>query len=1008
LPGRGRRSGAPIGFAVAPGILVWGTLNSHGAAGNSQAVIRAVDDRRAAHAPPPSAVDLPAPLRDDALRAWDDYRAAARAQRVRIPGDPHFVRTLQGVWACSGFVARACERDPALPAALLDSGELLGDFAVGDYARLFAVFEPRTPLPVRLRRFRRRHMVRIAWRDLAGWAPLAETLADLTALAEVCLDAAVAEAYRGLCRRLGTPRSAAGEVQRPVVLGMGKLGGGELNFSSDIDLIFAYPEEGATRRRGGLSNEEFFGQLVREVTALLAATTEEGFVFRVDTRLRPYGASGPAAMAFDRIEEYYQLQGREWERYALIKARPVAGDRDAGARLLRRLRPFVYRRYLDYGAFESLREMKAMIDRQVERRGLADNVKLGPGGIREVEFIGQAFQLIRGGREADLRARAILPVLARLEARRCLPAYAVTALGDAYRFLRRVENRLQEYEDLQTHVLPPDDVGRLRLAWSMGYPDWDPFQRDLERHRARVREQFAQVFAAPQRDAGAGAEGLEALWAGALGAGEADAALARAGYRRPAEVRATVERLREGPARHLDTQGAARLQHLMPLLLAAAGRSADPEETLRRALAVVEAVARRSAYLALLVEHPVALSQFVRLCAASPWIAAYLARYPLLLDELLDPRVLYDPPERTALERDLRERLAQVAPDDLEQQMEVLRHFKHAHALQVAATEVTGAVPLMVVSDRLTELAEVVLGAALELAWDRLTARHGAPGYRIGAGPRRAAGFAIIAYGKLGGIELSHGSDLDLVFVHDSRGEDQHTDGRLPVDNAVFFARLAQRIIHLLTAHTPAGTLYEVDTRLRPSGASGLLVTALDAFADYQREAAWTWEHQALVRARPVAGDPGPARRFLEIRREVLSRPRDLRALRRDVAEMRARMRRELGSRDPGRFDLKQDPGGIADIEFIVQYGVLAWAARAPELLAWTDNVRLLQTLAQVGALPPEDASFLADAYRAYRAAVHRLTLQERPAVVEANAFAAEREGVTRIWRRLLEDEEGG
>ncbi|GBE11196.1 glutamate-ammonia-ligase adenylyltransferase [bacterium BMS3Abin12] len=960
----------------------------------------------------PRAADLPPALREEAARAWDDYRAAAEAAHRRIPKDPDFVRVLYRVWACSAFVARACVRDPGLPGRLLDSGELLGDFGAGEYPRLLAAFERGAPTGVRLRRFRRRHMVRIAWRDLAGWAPLEETLRDLTALAEACLEAALDDAYCSLHRRWGTPRAADGAPQRPVVLGMGKLGGGELNFSSDIDLIFAYPEEGSTRRGDGLSNEEFFERLAREVTALLGQATDEGFVFRVDTRLRPYGGSGPLAMGFDRLEEYYQLQGREWERYALIKARPVAGDRAAGARLLERLRPFVYRRYLDYGAFESLRDLKALIDRQVERRGLADHVKLGPGGIREVEFIGQVFQLVRGGREPELQQRGILPVLALLEAKRCLPAYAARVLTEAYRFLRRVENRLQEYEDLQTHALPGDETGRLRLAWSMGHPDWDRFRDTLDRHRTRVREQFAQVFAAPQRTADAGG-GLDAAWSGVLGAHDARDALARAGYRRPDEVHAILERLREGPGRHLDAQGAARLDRLMPLLLGAAARTGDPEETLRRALAVVEAVARRSAYLALLIEYPLALSQFVRLCAASPWIAQYLARHPLLLDELLDPRVLYDPAPRAALERELAERLGQVGPDDLEQQMEVLRHFKHAHALRVAATEVTGAVPLMVVSDRLTELAEVILGATLELAWRQLTARHGAPGspgapgsQRPGRGTRRrAAGFAIIAYGKLGGIELSHGSDLDLVFLHSGRGEDPYTAGPHPLDNGVFFARLAQRIVHLLTAHTPAGILYEVDTRLRPSGASGLPVTSLEAFAEYQREAAWTWEHQALVRARPVAGDPGIGRRFLEVRREVLCRERDPRVLRREVIEMRARMRRELGSREPGLFDLKQDAGGIADIEFMVQYGVLAWARRESDLLAYPDNVRLLETLARVGVLPPEDAAFLADAYRSYRAAVHRLALQQQPAVVDEREFAAEREGVLRVWRRRLEDD---
>ncbi|HQU15298.1 MAG: bifunctional glutamine synthetase adenylyltransferase/deadenyltransferase [Chromatiales bacterium 21-64-14] len=947
---------------------------------------------------------LPSVLAQEADRLWADYRDAAQAAGQRIPDHPDFVRSLRRVWAFSSFVAHACIRDPALPAALLESGELLGDFRPGEYPGLLDRYGKSTPLETRLRRFRRRHMVRIAWRDLAGWASLEETLRDLSGLAEACLDLAVQGIFQALCREWGTPRGADGMVQRPVVLGMGKLGAGELNLSSDIDLIFAYPEDGVTRRRRGLSHGEFFARLVQGVAAALGAVTGEGFAFRVDLRLRPFGDSGPLAMSFDQMEEYYQLQGREWERYAFIKAGPVAGDRAAGARLLAILKPFVYRRYLDYGTFESLREMKALIVRQVQRRGLVDNVKLGPGGIREVEFIGQAFQLIRGGREPALQQRAILPVLRVLEAKGWLPTDGARALRQAYRFLRRVENRLQSYEDLQTHALPGDEAGRWRLALSMGFPDWPAFWKVLTRHRTVVAEQFAQVFAAPQRDAATAPAASEraAVWSGALSGADAQEALRRAGYPVPEEAIEVLAGLRDGHARRVGAQGAERLDRLMPMLLGAAGAAPHPAETLRRVVGVVESVVRRSAYLALLVESPLALSQLVRLCAASPWIAAYVAAHPLLLDQLLDPRALYAPMPRPAQEAELDALLAQTGPDDLEQQMEVLRQFKHAQGLHVAAAEVTGALPLMVVSDRLTELAEVILNQVLRLAWDYLVARHGLPRYRS-RGRQRHAGFAVIAYGKLGGIELGHGSDLDLVFIHDSHGEEQQTAGPRVVDNGVFFARLGQRIIHFLSAHTPGGVLYPVDTRLRPSGASGLLVTALEAFADYQHNTAWTWEHQALVRARPVAGDPAIARTFAAIRRAVLSRARDQEGARRDVVEMRARMRRELGSRDRDRFDLKQDPGGIADIEFMVQYGVLAWAQRYPELLAYTDNVRLLELLARVGVLPKADAAFLADAYRTYRSEAHRLTLQQEPAVVDGDRFGAERDGVLRLWGGWLE-----
>ncbi|MEO7557761.1 MAG: bifunctional [glutamate--ammonia ligase]-adenylyl-L-tyrosine phosphorylase/[glutamate--ammonia-ligase] adenylyltransferase, partial [Gammaproteobacteria bacterium] len=866
-------------------------------------------------------------------------------------------------------------------------------------------------LAAALRQIRTREMLRIAWRDLAGWAGLDETLADLSALAAACIDSALDKLHTWQSQELGVPKSAAGIAQSLVVIGMGKLGARELNFSSDIDLIFAYPEDGETQgKKRRLTNEEYFVRLAQRLGNALAAHTADGFVYRVDTRLRPFGDSGPLALSFAAMEEYYQNHGREWERYALIKARAVAGDIVQGGRLLNSLLPFVYRRYLDFGVFESLRGMKEMIVRETQRRGLRDNIKLGPGGIREIEFIGQLFQLIRGGRDAHLQEPGILRVLGYLGQAQHLAVHVAQELSDAYIFLRRAENRLQEFADEQTHALPADDLEQTRLALSMNYPDWDAFRHALEQHMECVHTHFEQIFAAPQLESqsnprqSAGGD-LTALWQGVMDEAQADKLLVARGFDDAGEALRLLNQLRQGyHYRALSERGRRRMDSLMPLLLAEVSRAEQPAATLMRVVNLIETIAQRTAYLALLAENPLALAQLVKLCAASPWISALLTRHPLLLDELLDARSLYTPLDRAGLESELRQNLLRIPQDDLEQQMEALRHFKQVHVLRVAAADTAGVMPLMIVSDHLTALAELILQQVLSLAWRHLTARHGAPGCTINGQPYRP-GFAIVAYGKLGGIELGYGSDLDVVFLHDSTGERQRTAGPKSIDNAVFFARLGQRIIHILNAHTPAGVLYEIDMRLRPSGASGLLVSSLESFADYQQTQAWTWEHQAWVRARVVAeqGANSIAARFEQLRRTTLQRVRDEAALRAEVHDMRERMRAAKRTCKPGSFDLKQDPGGIVDIEFMVQYGALLWAHDQPALLTFTDNIRLLQGFAATGRMSVADVQLLSDAYRVYRAAAHRCALQDEPICAGEDEFRDYRDGVIRIWQDLLE-----
>jgi len=941
---------------------------------------------------------------EQAERAWQDWCERAHADGYMPSLAPGLAEELLKVWEASDFVVRACRQQPRMFLDLLDSGDLARRLQPGELEQrleaALAGIADEAALSQVLRVFRRCQMVRIVWRDLAGIAPLAETLEDLTALADACITSSLTHLYDWTTGELGIPLNEEGEQQRLIVLGMGKLGARELNLSSDIDLIFVYPEDGQIEGGRRLTNEQFFIRLCQRLVQALNAQTADGFVFRVDTRLRPFGEAGPLAVSFAAMEDYYESQAREWERYAMIKARVVAGDREAGSQLMEMLRPFVYRRYLDFGAIDSLREMKRLIGKELHRRGMDANIKLGAGGIREIEFIGQAFQLVRGGREPGLQVRPILTVLQRLRAKRHLPETAVGELIEAYEFLRLVENRLQAWQDRQTHVLPQDPMGRLRLARAMGFAHWEGFSEALETHRRRVQGQFDQVFAAPQVEQTSEPSPLGDLWRGAMEGQAAVDLLYETGF---TDAEEALDRLRgfrkTSSFRSLGTRGRQRLLQLVPPMLQAVAAADNPNVTLERVLGLLAAVAGRTAYLALLVEYPEALAQLVKLTSASSWIARLLVRHPLLLDELLDPRRLYAPLDRAGLKSELGDFLGRADADDLEQQMDRLRQFAQYTMLRVAAADISGVLPLMVVSDYLTWIAEVVTERALEQAWRDLEPRHGRPTLILG----RDTGFAVIGYGKLGGLELGYGSDLDLVFLHGSQDLNAMTDGPRPLGNDVFYARLGQRIIHLFTARTPAGVLYEVDMRLRPDGKSGLLVSSLDAFADYQTQSAWTWEHQALIRARVVAGDPLVAERFEAIRKQALCRERDPETLRREVREMRAKMRDQLDQSRPGGFDLKQGPGGIADIEFMVQCAVLRWAYQYPDLADWTDNIRLLEALARHRLLEGDTPQRLADAYRAFRAVYHRQTLQELPGLVVEDELVQEREWVESAWRRLME-----
>ncbi|QPK65410.1 bifunctional [glutamate--ammonia ligase]-adenylyl-L-tyrosine phosphorylase/[glutamate--ammonia-ligase] adenylyltransferase [Methylomonas sp. LL1] len=945
-------------------------------------------------------VHLPDALHSQALTFSAELEDKLTEEDLAIFDNDNFRTSVLKVCGCSQFISDSWLRDPRLITGLVQSGDLFSASRRDDYAAALqhSPAESEAGLAKHLRLFRRREMVRIAWRDLAGWSDLDETLADLTALAEACIQTALDFFYRQACQRWGTPTLSDGTPFNIVVLGMGKLGAWELNYSSDIDLIFAYAEDGVLSEKKEISYGEFFSRICRSLVKMLDEITVDGFVFRTDVRLRPFGDSGPLIMNFDGMENYYLTQAREWERYAMIKARQVAGDFNTGKQLAALIKPFVYRRYLDYGAFEELRSLKYQITQELKRKDRMENVKLGPGGIREVEFIGQAFQLIRGGREIALRQREIQVILEVLDELGLMASDDVATLKFAYRFLRRVENHIQQYQDKQTHDLPQQPLARQVLAFSLDFEDWDSFKRELDRVRASVHAIFDQVFSLSEQDNQQQAS--RQVWAGA----DEELALETLldlGYADPQTVfSAILDFKTSNPIKRMSRKGASVLDRLMPLLLERIPCIANRDQTLLRILDLFEAVSGRNVYLSLLAENPDALTQLIKLAAASQWICEYLAQYPILFDELLDPRTLFEPLKKADLSRDLLRELDKVDTQDGEQLMIALRQFKHLNVLRVAAADIMGVIPVMIVSDYLTWTAEAILEQVLERAWQILTDKHGCP---PGTDVNQARGFAIIAFGKFGGIELGYASDLDLVFLYDCTDVNLMTDGDKPISAGQFYLRLGQKVRHILDTKMLSGVLYEADLRLRPNGDSGLLVTHIQHYEDYLRDQAWTWEHQALVRGRFVAGDLSLKAEYEAIRARILAMPRDVTELKLQVREMREKMRDALASKNAEVFDLKQSKGGIADIEFIVQFGVLAETAKNPSLAAYTDNVRLLEGLAAHGFISNEDAALLKKAYCSYRDYGHHQVLQGESATAGDAEFSELRAQVDRIWHDFME-----
>ncbi|HEX7238372.1 MAG TPA: bifunctional [glutamate--ammonia ligase]-adenylyl-L-tyrosine phosphorylase/[glutamate--ammonia-ligase] adenylyltransferase [Gammaproteobacteria bacterium] len=938
-------------------------------------------------------VDLPAALEERFARA------AARLADVDIELPPSAAKTAARVVVVSDFVLRALERHPQLLSARLAHDAPLDPESIAAQLGVAGVSDERQAMAA-LRRTREVEMARIAWRDLAGVADLEATLADVSLLAECLIDAALEFAAARLEPRLGRPRGADGGELPLLVLGMGKLGGAELNFSSDVDLVFLYPD-GASQGSVEVDAESYYARLGQLLIKLLDQRTEDGFAYRVDMRLRPFGNSGPLAIGLAAFEAYLQEHGRDWERYAYVKARLLTGVQFASDVFDYTLTPFVYRRYLDYGVFDALRQMKRLIAQEVARKDLADNIKLGPGGIREIEFIVQAFQIVRGGRRPELRARSLLTVLPLLAGDRQLPASTVAALAAAYRYLRTVENYIQAMNDAQTHELPPDDEERARLAYALHEPTWSTFLERLRRQRAIVEAQFERVAWEAEGSRPRELDPLLVAWA----AGDVAAMLEGTSLAGDEHALDLMKDLRHGGLyQRMDEAARQRLAAVVVRTLHALEGSAAAPKCFERVVPIFRAVGRRSAYLALLNENPAALDRLLKLVTDSSWLARQIAEQPMLLDELLDPRVFDTPPSREELAMLLDRATQGVAANDVETMLDSIRVFQRTAIFRIAVADRLGSLPLMKVSDRLTDTAELVLDYSLRVAWQELAAKHGKP--RCGP-PPRDAGFAVIGYGKLAGLELGYGSDLDLVFLHDSSGEKQETDGVPPLDNERFFGRLVQRLIHFLSIQTSSGRLYEVDTRLRPSGRSGLLVTSLEGFRHYQTHDAWVWEHQALLRSRALAGSREVCRAFEAIRHDVLVSHVDRAKLKGEVAKMRLRMRDELSLAELGSFDIKQDEGGIADIEFLVDYWVLAHSKEYPELVEFPDNIRQLEALARVGLVPEELCLRIKDAYLTLRRRVHELALDEGGRVVPEPELQSVREFVSGVWRDVFADVEG-
>jgi glutamate-ammonia-ligase adenylyltransferase len=845
------------------------------------------------------------------------------------------------------------------------------------------------------RLLRARLMLRWIWQDANQLTNVVDLTRELSDFADACVEQAVIFAKKPLLEKYGEPIGEDGKVQDLIVIGMGKLGAQELNLSSDIDLIFAFDESGESSGQKSegkkcIDNQQFCILWGQGIIKLLDQVTVDGFVFRVDMRLRPWGEGSALATSHAALERYLMQHGREWERYAWIKARAITGGA-AADHLIEMAQPFVFRRYVDYSAFAAMRDMKAMIEREVQRRNTLDDIKLGYGGIREIEFIVQVFQLIYGGARRELRVKHCLTALQRLAELGLIAQPDMDNLKTSYLFLRRLEHAIQAMDDQQTQHLPSSPDIQTRIATTLEFENWNALVIHLDSLRGIVSQQFSNLISDRYT---------------ADETGDKDHLNQQLNAKLDEQAQHQLEAFWQSSAiKKLPETASARLELFWPRFVQVLLKKPEPQVALLRLIPLIESILRRSVYLVMLVENQGALQRLIDMVTVSPWISEELTRYPVLLDEFLSTN--FELPKREDLQDQLRQQLLRVDVEDVEEQLRVLRLFKKSNVLAVAASDVLAARPLMKVSDALTDIAEVVTQAALHLAIQAVYARHGLPKRHNGeALTLDSPAFAVIGYGKLGGIELGYGSDLDLVFIHDV-DEQSETDGRKSISGMEFCVKIAQKLMSLLTTQTLDGRAYEVDMRLRPSGDAGVLVSSVKAFEHYQQKSAWLWEHQALVRARSIAGDRIVLQQFVAIRQAILTQPRDPQLVQAEVRNMRQKMKDHLGSnkdqQKAGIFHLKHDAGGIVDIEFMAQYAVLAWSGLSTNLARFSDNVRILEDTAVAGYLSHSDADALTQAYLRERTASHRLALAQQSMQVNAAEWHDTRKVVCDLWQRFID-----
>lgn len=947
---------------------------------------------------------LPPSLNSVVENFWSDWYQSCKEKSIH-PQQDIPLTVLGKTWACSDFVARNCIRYPEIFCALHTEG-FESSRTIEQYQKLVAqvIADSKSDdeLMSSLRMLRQQEMMRIAWRDLNALADAETIFHELTDFAEAMVAVTLQHLEKQQAEIFGMPLDANGEEQSLLVFAMGKMGGGELNFSSDIDLIFTFAEDGETTGPRHKSHYEFYLFVIRKLVKVLDEVTAGGFVYRVDTRLRPFGESGPLAMSFSGLEQYYQVQGRDWERYAMIKARLISGREDDRKYLQSMLTPFVYRRYLDFSMIDSIREMKAMIDAQMKRKRMTNNIKLGPGGIREIEFIGQTLQLIRAGREPELRERSIVKVLTLLAEKNYLQKEEVEKLINAYWFLRKLENRLQILNDKQTHVLPDDDISQQRICVAMNMPDWGMLIEQLSAHQNAVDGVFQNLVTSEAEEHASSVSALALFLSDTDKEDDANHSvkqyLESLGYQQVDDVVDSIVGLHaSAQIRHLTGDTARLMVKLIESLIEKVADYPQQAELFDRVIRILKALAGRKVYISLLNEFPAIQLQMLTLCAASEWFTERIIKHPILLDSLLSTaeafRRQYDIKHLLELE------LGRIDVDDTEQLMERMRQFKQQTVFTVAMLDVFYEEPVETVSDQLTGLANELLEKILQFSWQIMLSKHGAPSC-IDSGEVIYPQMSVVAYGKMGGNELGYGSDLDIIFIHDSRGEKQQTTGEKCIENQQFFARVAQRVIHFLNTRTYSGTLYEADTRLRPDGQSGLMVSSIAAFERYQQEKAWTWEHQALIRARFVTGNALIEQEFDRIRSSVLRQSRDVKQLLQEVVAMREKMRQHLANKS-AEFDIKQDAGGLVDIEFMTQAGVLIYAEENADCIKHTATLRLINELTTVDWYSTDEAKDIADAYRYFRKLKNWQTLQ---CDADVSEVPKHRDKVIAVWDRLMPD----